>query len=171
MAILIALTTLFAVSLANNLDGSIIMDRKEGEEGTMMDGREWLRSEQEMRWLYEEWIVEHDKSYSEERFETFKHNLRFIDEHNRPENNHTYTVGLNQFADLTDEEFRALYLSPPSINMSAGPSPPVTKRYRVNSGEKLPYSVDWRTVGAVSRVKNQGICRKQAVVVVVAAVS
>ncbi|MQM20653.1 hypothetical protein Taro_053677 [Colocasia esculenta] len=161
--LLAILFTVYAVSFASTV---------EYEERAAREG--WLRSEQEMKWLYEEWGVEHDKSYSEQgekekRFEIFKENLRFIDDHNRPENNHTSTVGLNQFADLTDEEFGALYLSAP-INVSAEPSPPVTSRYAPKAGQVLPHTVDWRTWGAVSRVKNQGTCESCRAFAAVAAI-
>ncbi|CAA6662242.1 unnamed protein product [Spirodela intermedia] len=150
--VLALLLSLFGLSSA--LDYSIV--REDSSE------RNELRSDQEMRWLYEEWIVNHDKSYSDEvekakRFEIFKDNLRFVDDHNRPGNNNTYTVGLNQFADLSDEEFRSMYLGPP-LNLSAMPSPPVSKRYIPKRGQYLPTSVDWRRWGAVSAVKNQGVC-------------
>ncbi|CAA7398633.1 unnamed protein product [Spirodela intermedia] len=162
--VLALLLSLFGLSSA--LDYSIV--REDSPE------RNELRSDQEMRWLYEEWIVNHDKSYSDEvekakRFEIFKDNLRFVDDHNRPGNNNTYTVGLNQFADLSDEEFRSMYLGPP-LNLSAMPSPPVSKRYIPKRGQYLPTSVDWRRWGAVSAVKNQGVCESCRAFATVAAV-
>ncbi|PSS19737.1 Actinidain like [Actinidia chinensis var. chinensis] len=64
--------------------------------------------------MYESWFVEYGKSYNsigekEMRFEIFKDNLRFVDEHNA-ESNQSYTVGLNQFVNLSDEEYRSTYL-------------------------------------------------------------
>ena len=71
------------------------------------------RSDGEVRAMYEAWLVEHGKNYNglgekEKRFEIFKDNLRSIDEHNAQ--NLSWKKGLNQFADLTNEEFRSRYL-------------------------------------------------------------
>ncbi|KAM7278619.1 hypothetical protein ACFE04_005753 [Oxalis oulophora] len=78
------------------------------------DNNPILRSDEEVMTLYEEWLVTHGKSYNslgekEKRFHVFKDNLRFIDEHNTLENL-TYMVGLNRFADLTNDEYRTRYL-------------------------------------------------------------
>ena len=121
---------------------------------------ELLRKEKEMKWVFSEWQVKFDKSYdhpAEEsrRFQIFKSNLRYISEHNRPENNHSFSLGLNQFADLTAEDFANLYLinQPDEIPMSEA-----SDRYEAREDENLPSSVDWRIEGAVTPVENQGRC-------------
>ncbi|MBW3874772.1 hypothetical protein HHB55_11080, partial [Neisseria meningitidis] len=96
MAMLL-LATLFASSLA--ADFSIIANGK-----SHVVPR---RSEAERRAMFEAWLVKHRKNYNalgekERRFEIFKDNLRFIDEHNAEEER-SYRVGLNLFADLTNE--------------------------------------------------------------------
>jgi hypothetical protein len=65
--------------------------------------------------MYKEWLVKYGKlnnslgvSENDKRFKIFKDNLRFIDQHNSE--NRTYKVGLNQFADLSNEEYQAIYL-------------------------------------------------------------
>jgi len=59
--------------------------------------------------LYEKWLIKHGKLYNalekEKRFQIFKDNLRYMDPENR-----SYNLELNQFADLTNEEFRASVL-------------------------------------------------------------
>uniref|UniRef100_A0A1D1XSM8 Actinidain n=1 Tax=Anthurium amnicola TaxID=1678845 RepID=A0A1D1XSM8_9ARAE len=152
------LSTWFCISSA--LDMSIVNYEK-------IDGvRETLRSEEEMRWLHEEWSVRFDKSYGElkekeRRFEIFKDNLRFIDEHNHPRNNHTYTVGLNDLADLTHEEYQAKYVNP-WLSMNAHSSLKVSNEnasdYLDDEVGQLPGFVDWRASGAVGPVINQGDC-------------
>ncbi|CAA0807502.1 Cysteine proteinase RD21a [Striga hermonthica] len=119
------------------------------------------RSESEVAALYESWLVKHGKAYNaldekERRFEIFKDNLRFVEEHNSVDR--PYKVGLNRFADLTNEEYRSMFVGG---RMARGPGlkgPRASGRYAVGEGEKLPESVDWREKGAVAPVKDQGQC-------------
>lgn len=113
--------------------------------------------------MYEEWLVKHHKVYNglgekDQRFEIFKDNLGFIDEHNAQ--NYTYKVGLNKFADMTNEEYRNMYLG---TKNDAKRNVMKTKiitghRYAFNSGDRLPVHVDWRSKGAVAHIKDQGSC-------------
>ncbi|KAL1220775.1 putative cysteine protease RD21B [Cardamine amara subsp. amara] len=121
------------------------------------------RSDEEVARIYESWMVEHGKkkkkmnqnvlgSEEDQRFEIFKDNLRFIDEHNSK--NLSYKLGLTRFADLTNDEYRSMYLG-------AKPTKRVLKtsnRYEPRVGDALPDSVDWRKEGAVADVKDQGSC-------------
>ncbi|XP_058070087.1 cysteine proteinase mucunain-like [Magnolia sinica] len=118
------------------------------------------RSDDEVMGLYEEWLAKHGKSYNalgekEKRFEIFRDNLLFINEHNA--GNHTYTLGLNKFADLTNEEFRSLYLGA-KIDSKLRLSKAKSDRYSYIQGEELPDSIDWREKGAVVPIKDQGSC-------------
>lgn len=111
--------------------------------------------------LYEEWLVENGKAYNgldekQQRFKIFKDNLLFINQHNM-ENGASYKLGLNKFADLSHEEFKAKYLGvkpDAKKRLSRSPSP----RYQYNDGESFPDSIDWREKGAVTGVKDQGSC-------------
>lgn len=124
-----------------------------------------MRSNEEVMTMYEEWLVKHHKVYNglgekDQRFEIFKDNLGFIDEHNAQ--NYTYKVGLNKFADMTNEEYRNMYLGTKNdakrnvmkIKITTG------HRYAFNSGDRLPVHVDWRSKGAVAHIKDQGSCGK-----------
>lgn len=118
--------------------------------------------------MYEEWLVKHRKSYNnnngvdhDKRFEIFKDNLRFIEEHNA-KNGTSYKLGLNRFADLTNEEYRGMYLGSYKDDakrrvMKAKNASP---RYAFNKADdyKLPKHVDWRLKGALNAIKNQGSC-------------
>ena len=63
---------------------------------------------------------------------------------------------MNQFADLTADEFKAIYygLTPRSKSKSTG-----TTVFKAPEGYKARADgVDWRTKNAVTKVKNQGQC-------------
>jgi len=88
------------------------------------------------------------------RFGVFSQTLRVIEEHNA--GNHSYTMGLNQFSDLTSEEFRSVALGLlPGVEKTIDRSPENTF---VPSNTQAPPSWDWRPKGAVNGVKNQGNC-------------
>jgi len=91
----------------------------------------------------------------EARFAAFVANYEFI----RAENakGHSYTLGLNQFADLTREEFAQTRLGlRPSTKKAWGRLPHLGTHVR--GSVALPESVDWRAKGAVQKVKNQAQC-------------
>ncbi|KAK6159317.1 hypothetical protein DH2020_006631 [Rehmannia glutinosa] len=118
-------------------------------------------SENDVAALYESWLVKHGKAYNaigekERRFEIFKDNLRFIDEHNSVDR--PYKVGLNRFADLTNEEYRSMFVGGRLDRKSSLMNRKASDRYAFKAGEKLPESVDWRKKGAVAPVKDQGQC-------------
>ncbi|PKA65841.1 Oryzain alpha chain [Apostasia shenzhenica] len=119
------------------------------------------RTDAEVRDLYEKWMDRHGRAYNaveekDRRLKVFRDNLRYIDEHNAAADAgiHSFRLGLNRFADLTNEEYRAAYLGTrPSPRRRAA-----ADRYRLAAGEILPDSVDWRADGAVAPVKDQGNC-------------
>uniref|UniRef100_A0A7N0T3C3 Cysteine protease n=1 Tax=Kalanchoe fedtschenkoi TaxID=63787 RepID=A0A7N0T3C3_KALFE len=150
VALLLSLTVM---AVAESADMSIIdYDAKHGM------GRP--REDREVRALYEKWLAHHGKAYNalgekERRFEIFKDNLRFVDEHNA--GSRGYRVGLNRFADLTNEEYRATFLGA-RLDSGRRLRRARSERYRVGEGEELPEAVDWREKGAVAPVKDQGSC-------------
>lgn len=154
LTILIILFTVFTVSSA--FDMSITSyDR------TTYADKTARRSDKEVRTIYEEWLVKNGKVHTtldqkEKRFQIFKDNLKFIDDHNAE--NRTYKVGLNRFADLSNDEYRSKYLTTKinPLRMMAKPS----NRYARRVDDNLPESVDWRKEGAVVRVKDQAECGK-----------
>lgn len=63
-----------------------------------------------------------------------------------------YNVAVNQFADLTADEFAAIY------NGYMGKSVSINSQNSNPDKCKLPKSIDWRSKGVVTPVKNQGQC-------------
>jgi C1A family cysteine protease len=107
-----------------------------------------------MRDLFAQWKLTHKKGYSagmeeELRFHIFQKNYLSILEFNQAQDD--VTLALNHFADLTTEEFGAMYTG---YNPQAKRDAPTA----VFNAKDLPTSVDWRTQGAVTAVKNQGSC-------------
>lgn len=90
----------------------------------------------------------------QKRYEIFKSNVDIIYEVNSQ--NLSYTLGVNQFADLKSEEFAAGYLGFKKPEQLWGELPYLGKHEY--SGDTLPAAVDWTTKGAVTPVKNQGQC-------------
>lgn len=103
----------------------------------------------------------HGKTYAtaeEEtlRFNIFADNHRKIDEHNRDfeAGRVSFELGMNQFGDLTNGEFRA------RMNGFRRPSNADTKApiFQAPNNFALPDSVDWRPKGYVTDVKDQKQC-------------
>ncbi|GAU37850.1 hypothetical protein TSUD_57100 [Trifolium subterraneum] len=119
-----------------------------------------LSSAAQTKTKHEQWMDDFKRTYADEvekekRLNIFADNLAYIEKFNS-EDNGTYKLGLNQFSDLTYEEFVALHscikhepvMVESGFNVTA--KPPKRKR--------VPPSMDWRQGGAVTNVKDQGDC-------------
>ena len=100
-----------------------------------------------------EYLAEHGKSYAtrEEfmfRLNIFTQKMQVIEEHNS-RNDVSHSLGLNHMADWTDHEYKKL-LGYKSTKKEA--------RANYLNVDEVPASVDWRTKGAVTPVKDQGQC-------------
>jgi KDEL-tailed cysteine endopeptidase len=95
------------------------------------------------------------------RFQIFKSNMRSITDHNL--GNHNFTMGLNQFSDLSLSEFQEIYVNglQPSeeqtVSLSAMVGSYGCKTY-TSTATTAPSSIDWRQKNAVTSVKDQGQC-------------
>jgi len=112
--------------------------------------------EEEYNSLWTQFKADHAKTYAtteehDGRFSVFKDNVDFIISHNSRSEDHGYTVGINQFADMTRTEFKNVMLKYQAERKKANP-------VKVLDETATPDSVDWTTKGAVTPVKNQGQC-------------
>lgn len=108
--------------------------------------------------LWSTWKNLHEKSYSsfEEpvRFAIFIENVNKITAFNAA--NDGTKLAINKFADLTGEEFQNIHASCSSKETDQDFIAANTLVQEIP--ENLPDSVDWRSKGAVTPVKDQGTC-------------
>jgi len=94
---------------------------------------------------YSAWAAEYNRTEDPARLKTFAANVAFIDSHDA--DSAGFSVGLNQFADLTNKEFLAVATHTPHITV-------------LHPGDNVSYpsgdSVDWRTKGKVTPVHDLG---------------
>jgi len=137
--------------------------------------------------LFEQWANEHSKEYysAEERLRRQKiwfSNHEYIQHHNNQSPPPSYTLGHNQFSDLTEKEFNQMNffgefnhgvrigfkkmkgsLRGNKNNVVVG-AETISTESKLNvqlSGRRareLPQFVDWVQEGAVTPVKSQGLC-------------
>ncbi|MQL77892.1 hypothetical protein Taro_010311 [Colocasia esculenta] len=115
---------------------------------------------------HEQWMALHGHLYPSaaekaRRLQVFKNNVNFIESFNRA-GEHSYTLGVNQFADMTDDEFAAAHR--PCV-LGGGPAQSSTVGSKTSLKNKNntavappPAEVDWRAKGAVTDVMGQGNC-------------
>ncbi|XP_004308225.1 PREDICTED: zingipain-2-like [Fragaria vesca subsp. vesca] len=131
---------------------------------------------------HEQWMAKHGRIYrdskeKERRFAIFKKNVEFVEKFNS-EGNATYTLSVNKFSDMTNEEFlrhHAGFKMPTTVSSSTTSSSEdqlSTKQSGPNNttSDDIPASIDWREHGAVTPIKDQGKCGACWAFTVVAAV-
>ncbi|CAA7042352.1 unnamed protein product [Microthlaspi erraticum] len=114
---------------------------------------------------HEQWMARFHRVYSDEpekrnRFHIFKKNLEFVQRFNMNKNS-TFMLDVNEFSDLTDEEFRATHTGlvvPEGINKISTLESRLVVPFRYENVSDTSESLDWRQEGAVTPVRYQGTC-------------
>lgn len=104
---------------------------------------------------FQNWTGQFNKSFGSPqeklyRLSVFIKNLRYIQTENKL--NKSYKLGLSHLSDMTEEEFSIKYLS------RRGDVIPDSERVQPEASNADPLSVDWRTQGYITPVKDQGQC-------------
>ncbi|KAG2314205.1 hypothetical protein Bca52824_017327 [Brassica carinata] len=120
--------------------------------------------EQSISDYHQKWMIQFSRFYKDDfekdmRFKVFKKNLKFIENFNNM-GNQSYKLGVNEFTDMTKEEFLATHTGGlRGINVTSLPAVvDQTMSSRKLNFSKLLSVKDWRIEGAVTPVKNQGSC-------------
>ncbi|CAK1549630.1 unnamed protein product [Leptosia nina] len=105
--------------------------------------------------IFDQFLIKYNKKYEDritatKRFETFKENLKKINEWNKEGD--TTIHGVNEFTDMTFDEFSKCYLGFNGKLVSKD-----AVKYEP-SGIEAPASMDWRSYGYVTEVKSQQSC-------------
>ncbi|KAM7492179.1 hypothetical protein LguiA_035100 [Lonicera macranthoides] len=106
---------------------------------------------------YEQWMSRYGRVYKnsvekDTRFDIFKQNVEHIESFNRAASK-PYKLAVNEFADLTNDEFKAT-----RNRFKSHVCPPSTASFRYENVTAIPPTMDWRKKGAVTPVKDQGQC-------------
>ena len=116
-------------------------------------------SEMPMSVRHEQWMARYGRVYNDaaeqqRRLEIYESNVKLVETFNAAAN-HKYKLGTNQFADLTNEEFRAIYngFRPSKVTTTKA-----AKSFRYENVTAVPSTMDWRKKGAVTPIKDQGQC-------------
>jgi cathepsin L len=148
-------------------------------------GISWLEDADVLSDLWPEfhdWALKYQKVYStlEEKYDRMKvwaQNHQLIERHNNEDPPHSYTLGHNQFSDMTHEEFKEYFrLGEFSVGVpesfrgkaSADEIPTfeedesnlrgIASSRKLQAEKKRPKEFDWRKHHAVASVKDQGAC-------------
>merc|ERR1719311_1644509 len=114
---------------------------------------------------FHSWMSHHGKEYATNEEKALRYRVwseamtRILDHNAAAEQGvHTYTMGMNEFGDLTWTEFQHMYLGTRVTPEKLAEHQAHERQHLASGNVQLPSSVDWRTKNAVTHVKNQGQC-------------
>jgi cathepsin L len=120
-------------------------------------------TETEYKDAFASWIQEHQKTYAASEFRTryavFKSNMDYVRDWNA--GNSDTILGMTRFADLTNEEYRKIYLGTPidgTARLAQAEADRAANPPKVARSDVYNSTTDWRAKGAVTAIKNQGDC-------------
>lgn len=125
-----------------------------GFRATARDLQVYSMLERHEKWMNHLGRVYKDDVEKAERFKIFKENVDFIESFNN-DATHSYQLAINQFADITSEEFQSMV---GRHNLSFLPKTSNLQPFSYESEISSPDSWNWREKGAVTAVKDQGRC-------------
>lgn len=130
-----------------------------------------MPGEMELQAMFTEFVKQHNRVYPHQeffhRYHQFKANHARVIKHNAEaaKGVHTYTLGMNRFADLSSAEFRQVMLRQiksakqhahghgQASKIAIQPTP-----YQPRHKHDVPAAIDWRSKDAVTSIKDQGNC-------------
>lgn len=159
-ALILTLASLLLMGLIHN---KLSTDRPVPEINSPEDYHADLSDWRTLRQLFKVWKKHNSKFYGyeaeeERRFVIWCDNLRTVKEHNALDL--PFKLGMNKFADLTLEEFtqrtscfNESHINPDDYDSSLFDEDIASENIELNQTSK-----DWRTLGAVTSIKDQGNC-------------
>jgi len=112
-------------------------------------------TEEQYQDAFTQWMTDFNKVYASHeffhRYNSFKTNMDYVEKWNAQ--NSLTVLGLNNLADISNEEYRKTYLG--TFTDETPQQNVVTEADFVGP---LADTVDWRTKGAVTAIKDQGQC-------------
>ncbi|KAK3735561.1 hypothetical protein RRG08_054134 [Elysia crispata] len=101
-------------------------------------------------------VLKHNKDEEIKRRGIWEANVIYINQHNAKYNKgeETFFLGQNECADMTNEEYKKLFLGYQMHNDTDGND----DFYTDEDVSALPYRIDWRAFGYVTDVKRQKMC-------------
>jgi len=112
----------------------------------------------EIESAFNDYIAQFGKMYGTKaeykfRLAVFSENMQKIGEHNSENgDDDDHRLGINHMADWTSSEYKRL------LGYKADLKKPNTNVFEADVNATVPESVDWRALGAVTPIKNQGSC-------------